>query len=204
MPTNVSFYNALRFANWMNNGQGNGDTETGSYTLLGGTPIPTNGGTVNRNAGATIALTSENEWYKAAYYDAVSTDYFVFPAGSDEKPFCSTPTAEPNSLNGCQAVGDVTIVGSYPGSPSPFGTFDQGGNVREWNETIFAEATRGMRGGDKGSDIDGFAAYTRLASHAFDEDSDHGFRVAMVPEPGTGLLVIAGMLGLAGWRRTRA
>ena len=39
MPVNyVDFYDALRFANWMNNGQGNGDTETGAYTLLGGTP----------------------------------------------------------------------------------------------------------------------------------------------------------------------
>ena len=33
----VSFYDTLRFANWLNNGQGTGDTETGAYTLLGGT-----------------------------------------------------------------------------------------------------------------------------------------------------------------------
>jgi hypothetical protein len=26
----------------------------------------------------------------------------------------------------------------------------------------------------------------------------------MIPEPGTGLLVIAGLLGLAGWRRASA
>ena len=31
-PVNfVSFYDALRFTNWMNNGQGGGDTETGAY-----------------------------------------------------------------------------------------------------------------------------------------------------------------------------
>src|SRR5213083_2600604 len=65
MPVNfVSFYDALRFANWMNNGQGSGDTETGAYTLLGGTATPSNGA-VTRNAGASIFLTSENEWYKA-------------------------------------------------------------------------------------------------------------------------------------------
>ncbi len=69
MPVNyVSFYDSLRFANWLNNGQGSGDTETGAYTLLGGTAAPSNGMTVTRNAGATIFLTSENEWYKAAYY----------------------------------------------------------------------------------------------------------------------------------------
>ena len=34
MPVNwVSWYDAIRFANWLNNGQGNGDTETGAYTL---------------------------------------------------------------------------------------------------------------------------------------------------------------------------
>jgi hypothetical protein len=27
---------------------------------------------------------------------------------------------------------------------------------------------------------------------------------ALVPEPGTGMLVIGGLLGLAGWRRARA
>jgi formylglycine-generating enzyme required for sulfatase activity len=37
MPVNfVSFYDTIRFANWLNNGQGNGGTETGAYTLLGG------------------------------------------------------------------------------------------------------------------------------------------------------------------------
>ena len=31
-----------------------------------------------------------------------------------------------------------------------------------------------------------------------------GMEFAVVPEPGTGLLVVAGLLGLAGWRRARA
>ena len=53
MPvTYVTFYDALRFANWLNNGQGSSSTETGAYTLLGGTPIPSNGlwVTANREA----------------------------------------------------------------------------------------------------------------------------------------------------------
>ena len=38
-PVNyVSWYDTIRFANWLDNGQGIGDTETGAYTLLGGTP----------------------------------------------------------------------------------------------------------------------------------------------------------------------
>jgi len=31
--THITFYNAIRFANWLDNGQGSGDTETGAYTL---------------------------------------------------------------------------------------------------------------------------------------------------------------------------
>ena len=50
MPVNfVSFFDAVRFANWMNNGQGSSNTETGSYTLLGGGDPPSNGNTVTRN-----------------------------------------------------------------------------------------------------------------------------------------------------------
>ena len=68
-PVNfVSWYDAIRFANWLNNGQGDGDTETGAYTLLGGTPTPSNGSSITRNPGATWFLPSEDEWYKAAYY----------------------------------------------------------------------------------------------------------------------------------------
>jgi formylglycine-generating enzyme required for sulfatase activity len=140
MPVNwVSFFDALRFANWMNNGQGSGDTGTGAYTL-------SIGPTVTRNPGAAIFLTSEDEWYKAAYYSASSTSYFDYPAGSDAQTICSTPTATANHAN-CGGA-DLTIKGSYTGSASPYGTFDQGGNVEEWNEAIYpGDTRRGYRGG---------------------------------------------------------
>src|SRR5262249_50907519 len=148
MPVNfVSFYDTLRFANWMNNGQGSGDTETGSYTLLGGTATPSNGNTVTRNPGATIVLTSENEWYKAAYHNAIglaATDYFDYAAGWSTRITCAVPpTSGPNRANCDDGSGSrvITTVGSYTGSASPYGTFDQGGNMYEWNEA------RRLRGG---------------------------------------------------------
>jgi hypothetical protein len=63
----VTFYDTLRFANWLNNNQVGGTTEYGAYTLSGGTPTPSNAATITRNADATVFLPSENEWYKAAY-----------------------------------------------------------------------------------------------------------------------------------------
>ena len=205
--SHASFYDAVRFANWMNNGQGSGDTETGAYTLLGGTPTPSNPG-LTRDAGATILLSSENEWYKAAYYDAGSMSYFDFPTGSNTLPLCTWPgSTSPNAANcnfGLRT--SVTPVGSYTASPSPYGTFDQGGNLFEWNETsmFLNPSRRSIRGGWYESDKSELAAPFRFFNDASIDYAGVGFRLVMIPEPGTGLLVIAGLLGLAGWRRGRA
>ena len=71
-PVNyVGFWDATRFANWLSNGQptgaeGAGTTETGAYTL---TDYGIASNTITRNTStATWAVTSEDEWYKAAYY----------------------------------------------------------------------------------------------------------------------------------------
>ena len=215
MPVNyVSFYDALRFANWMNNGQGSASTEIGAYTLLGPSNQygePSNGTTVMRNAGAAIVLPSENEWYKAAYYDATSISYFDYPAGSDTQTNCAAPTAAANSANCGGVVGNLTIKGSYTGSASPYGTFDQGGNVWEWNDDIFDGyncfapspqfSCRGFRGGSLSSGSSSLAASTRSGFDPAYAEFYNGFRLAMIPEPGTGLLVMAGLLGLAARRR---
>ena len=66
----MSFWDACRFANWLQNGQpkgmqGAGTTETGAYTL---TAAGINNNTVVRNANWKWAVPSEDEWYKAAFY----------------------------------------------------------------------------------------------------------------------------------------
>ena len=210
MPvTYVSFYDAVRFANWMNNGQGNGDTETGAYTLLGGSATPSNGDSVTRNAGASIFLPSDNEWHKAAYYDPSTLNYFTYPARTNMQVVCSAPTATANHANCNYAVDDFTNVGSYTGSASPYGTFDQGGNAWEWTEQICLPCSqhpdpRILRGGYFRDD----PLYTAASSGSNNLPSigalGYGFRLAtIVPEPGTGLLVIAGLTGLAVRRRAR-
>src|SRR5262245_7605550 len=208
----ISFFDALRFANWMNNGQSSGaqgpdTTESGAYTLLGETPLPSNWQMVTRNDGAAIFLPTENEWYKAAYYDALSATYFDYPTSSNTPTTCSEPTAAINSAN-CNYGGSATtgigptLRGSYPGSASPYGTFDQGGNLEEFTETIVGGSLRRARGGSYysfGPEPLSAAYYDSLIAPT---EYVVGFRLAaIVPEPDSGLLVIAGLFGLAGWRR---
>ncbi|MDB4433107.1 formylglycine-generating enzyme family protein [bacterium] len=205
-PVNfVSFYDSLRFTNWLNNGQGSGDTETGAYTLLGGTRFPSNGETVTRNASASIFLTSEDEWYKAAYYDAVSTNYDPFPfADGSTGPVCQIPAGTTShSANCSNAVNNTTDVGAYTTAPSASGTFDQGGNVWEWNEAIESVSNRVYRGGNWNYSVGHLAASVRLSDHPTNENDSLGFRVAMIPEPGTGLLLGLGLAGLAAGQRRR-
>ncbi len=202
MPVNwVSFYDTLRFANWLNNGMGIGDTETGAYTLSAGPAV-------TRNLGAAIFLPSENEWYKAAYYDPGSGSYNTYPfADGFNGAACESPAGATTHSANCDyphpfSAYDVTVRGSY-GSPSPNGTYDQGGNVFEWTEGLSA-TNRVLRGGSFISPSGQLAAASQSAGNPADEFKDVGFRVAStVPEPSTGLLVMTGVLGLAGWRRRR-
>jgi formylglycine-generating enzyme required for sulfatase activity len=151
----VNLYSSMRFANWMSNGQGHGDTETGAYTLTGGTPlVPLNSLLVRRNPDAKVFLPSEDEWYKAAYYDPARHRYWDYPAGSDTPTRCTLPTQARGAAN-CGLVtaaanpanpgitgvaswfwGDVTDVDAYPGSVSPYGAYDMGGNLFQWTEEL--------------------------------------------------------------------
>tara|TARA_R110001599_G_scaffold51319_3_gene144162 strand:- start:6634 stop:8244 length:1611 start_codon:yes stop_codon:yes gene_type:complete len=186
-PVNwVSYYDVLRFTNWMHNGQGDGDTETGAYTLEGGMAVPLNAETVQRNADARVFLPTEDEWYKSAYHNAKGlkeTDYFLYPFRSDEVTNCVPPPGGENHANCARAVTDVVDKGSYPESIGPYGTLDQGGNVWEWNVGLVAGVLPVMRGGGYYIGPDSLASSWRDQWAASGEFSFAGFRVAA---PATG------------------
>ena len=199
MPVNnVSFYDTLRFANWLHNGQPTGPadfttTEDGAYLLLATSPGA-------RKPGAQVFVPNDDEWYKAAYFNG--TSYFDYPAASDTQITCAAPGSTPNTANCLGGVGDLSNVGSYTNSASSYGTFDQGGNVREWNETILG-LNRVLRGGQFLASAGTLAASERIDGSPLFESYLTGFRVASIPEPSTALLLGLGLTGLAGNVRRR-
>ncbi len=195
-PVNyVSFWDATRFANWLHNGQGSGDTETGAYTL---TPGGISANTITRNAGWQWAVTSEDEWYKAAFYQPASAggdsdNYWLFTTSSNAVP----TTAQANFGS---TIGNTTPVGSY--AANYYGTFDMGGNVWEWNEAIISGSNRGVRAGSFGAPVGHLGADIRGNVQATVEDYHRiGFRVSQVPGPSS--VALLGLGGLAIARRRR-
>ncbi|MCI0635912.1 MAG: SUMF1/EgtB/PvdO family nonheme iron enzyme, partial [Actinobacteria bacterium] len=161
----VSLYDAMRLANWVHNGfptgpQDANTTEDGAYTI-DAAGIAAN--SIARNPAARARLPSEDEWYKAAYFDVAAGAYRDYPAGSDSPMLCLPPGETPNTASCGNPAGDTAPTGSYTASASPNGTFDQGGNAWEWTEDV-AGSQRRIRGGafdsafvQLGSDLSGSA-----------------------------------------------
>lgn len=199
----VSWYDGLRFCDWLHNGQpagaqAAGTTEGGAYTLTGATSVavgtdPTHGAN-GRNAGARFHLPGEHEWYEAAYHEpgASGDSYWLDPTRSDSAPTLATADLFGNINNDTANIanwasgadwngqdGHVTTVGSGgPGSESFYGAADMGGNVYEWNEQEIVSGYRGTRGGGWFSDSDSLQSWYRPVIPPSSVGTNLGFRVA--------------------------
>ena len=198
-PVNlVSWGDVARFCNWLHNGQPTGaqdlsTTEDGSYYLNGATTDPELMAIV-RKPDATWVIPSEDEWYKAAYHynDGATGNYYDYPTGSDSVPSNDLIDPDPgNNANFQRVFGDYTIgspywrtdVGEFEESESAYGTFDQGGNVDEWNEAVIAGLGRGVRGGSCQRNSHALHAAFCYYENPVGEHHEIGFRVARVSAP---------------------
>jgi formylglycine-generating enzyme required for sulfatase activity len=204
---NISWYEAAAYVNWLNTSQGyqpayNLTFTNGSWSMALWPTTPdstgnvawTNGGTnLYRNANCVYFLPSENEWYKAAYYDPAknggSGGYWLYPTGSDSAP---TPVAS-GTNSGTAVYDQLYYNGSGPasvfqaGGLSPYGTMGQGGNLWQWAETPWrtsnsdTQGARVFRGGgwyNSAGDLLSAYRYYNYGSFPDYEADGFGFRVA--------------------------
>lgn len=220
-PVNyMEWCDAARFANWLHNGQpigpqGLNTTEDGSYFLNG---AMTNAAlaAVVREPDATWVIPSADEWHKAAYHKndpgAPGANYFDYPTSSNDMPSNNLAVPDPgnnatfHAFPGDYTIGDPyyrTESGEHENSDSPYGTFDQGGNVWEWTEAKGTSiSSRQMRGGSFCDHYSTLHAAECFNMYPTVEDISFGFRVAHVPEPAP--IVMLALAGAAVIRRTRS
>ena len=174
----TSWYEAAKFCNWLTTGNANsGVYNTSTWAIMDHQTAVTTFGTA-------YFIPTENEWYKAAYYDpnkggAGVGGYWDYPTRHDS----------PNVPDGIDFAGDTAFDAVFwdgydQGQPnsvdnagvlSAYGTMGQGGNVWEWNETAIG-SSRGLRGGTWDSDSDYL-----LASYRYDIRPDERERQRRFP-----------------------
>ena len=223
-PVNyVNWFDAARVSNWLHNGATSASSmETGAYNLNNAT----SGNAVAMIAGARFFIPSENQWYKAAYYQGGSTNagYWAYATQSSTLPTSVSANGTGDGSAGSSGNfanynsdadwnaqnGNVTTVGTN-GRPSAYGAFDMTGNVREWNDlNSSSSSSRGVRGGSWGLNSSFLSSSSSNLNSPSLEFRNDGFRVAslssdaVVPEPSMMVIgMVFGLGGLAAKRRLR-
>jgi formylglycine-generating enzyme required for sulfatase activity len=171
------------------------ETATGSGSLQGAS--------ATRLAGAKFWIPSENEWYKAAYYDPTLNSgtggYTQYATRSNTAPTTVTYSGTTGLADGFGNTANVTpnplalYVGTS-GTSSYYGTYDMVGNLWEFTETILGDGSARQQ---RGSSYENGATLGRSGVDSFSASpsgayNTWGFRIAAVPEPGTVVLAVSG------------
>jgi formylglycine-generating enzyme required for sulfatase activity len=236
----VSWFDSARFSNWMANGQPTGlqtstTTENGAYNVNGATTgnrVAKNVTNPNTSAAPTFYIPTANEWYKAAYYspslNSGSGGYYAYATQSDTAPgnVVGSTANRANYNNGVFSVTQsstydanqnyLTDVGAFSGSGSFYGTFDQNGNVFQWNDLDGALGSSRVRGGNFATSAIYLSSSGSLSIAPSSDTFGVGIRLASpgsgpsaVPEIdpnslGSVLALVLGSLGLLERRRLKA
>jgi hypothetical protein len=209
--TGISWNEAARFVNWLNTSKGFSVAykfTTGGFNddiaLWTSGDAGFDATNPFRNANAHYYLPSEDEWYKAAYYDpnkSGGAGYWDYATGSDTAPtaVAGGTTSGTAVFNGQAGPADITNAGGL----SPYGTIGQNGNVWEWSESAVdggndsADESRLIRGGHWNDITALLVSSERNHVGRSSENNNLGFRVAAaVPEPSAFILTLLGMMGV--------
>jgi len=201
----LSWFDAARFVNWLNEEQGAPAAykfdEQNRFQLWAPGDVGYNPDNLYRNTRARYFMPSADEWHKAAYYDPVNERYWLYPYGSDDPPIAVASGTDPGTaVYNQDGPADVQLAGGE----NLFGLVGMAGNVYDWEETqvsltsdsLINDTVDGRRGANGGAWI--FDLTTSLSS-AFRNSggsrasqSIGGIRVASIPEPSTLLLTLVG------------
>jgi len=214
--TSVSWNEGARFVNWLNTSTGgvaaykfttNGVNDNIALWSVSDTGYdPAN---LFRNSLATYVLPSMDEWYKAAFYNPLTSLYGNYATANGLEPtkVASGTVANTAVYGGQSGPADITLAGGL----SAFGIMGLSGNVWEWDETESdlnnnsGSSSRGRRGGQWAESFSGsLKSSRRLGNTPPFAGSNVGFRVASlsssaaaVPEPAS--CMVWSVMGLAGW-----
>ncbi len=182
----LRFYEARKYANWLT-AEAGGTTfaysTDGTETLADHATLATSGELV-------YVIPSDDEWYKAAYYDGENSSYSLYSTGSNSTP----STADFNYGNSYIADSPHNIGFSVL---EQNGTQDMMGNVFEWTDDLDVGSNDSqighIRGGAYFMDEESLSSSKLWFGPAEAFDGFVGFRVAAIPEPGS-----VALLGLFG------
>jgi formylglycine-generating enzyme required for sulfatase activity len=178
---NISFLDACYYCNWLTTGS----KDKGLYKIENGIVR-----LLSKNG---YYIPNENEWHKAAFYDPKTEQYFLYATGSNIVPKKANYfSADRNIVNflyeekiedsllqknyESRLTGKLTPVCSFINTFSPFGTFDQNGNVWELVDTK-DNNVKTLKGGSAYSSSYSLKSTFSSVCSIYTKSKEIGFRV---------------------------
>ena len=125
----VTLYEAMKYCNWLTSG----NVDKGAYNFSDGVYKSTDRASAITSYGKVYAIPTEDEWYKAAYFNPHDYIYTLYANGTNP-----SPTELDDGLTGWNYdnVEDPRPWTVDQGTAEQNGTFNMMGNVAEWVEDL--------------------------------------------------------------------
>jgi formylglycine-generating enzyme len=146
----VSLHQAAQYANWLSTG----DATKGTYSINEEGMIESVNRDFRNASGEAFVIPTENEWFKAAYFDSETGMYSLFAHGEDEAPTITSDGVTGWNYGHTEGAPFFTVWDVNKGTPEQNGTVSMMGNVWEWVEDLEGVVRGGRyRSHDNGNDL---------------------------------------------------